>query len=98
MITSILFDLDGVLFDGVEFHKEIFLNAVHMICPHTNITPEFHNTVLNGLSTKQKLDGLLNRNIITKDEYIQINQEKINKTKEGLQIFQFKNSSLKNGD
>jgi HAD superfamily hydrolase (TIGR01509 family) len=94
MITNILFDLDGVLFEGVDFHKEMFLNALYNVCPHTNITTDFHNTVLNGLSTKQKLDFLLNRGIITKVESIKINQEKINKTREGLNAFQIKNTSI----
>ena len=54
MISHILFDLDGVLFDGCEFHAEVFINAVNKINTH-KITKEFHDKYLNGLSTKQKL-------------------------------------------
>lgn len=94
MITTILFDLDGVLFDGVEFHKEMFMTALHTICPNTPITTDFHNTVLNGLSTKQKLDFLFKRKLITDEERQKINNEKVRKTTQGLATFQFKNTQI----
>lgn len=64
MIKNILFDLDGVLFDGATLHKEVFLNALKSVIPSIPITAEYHDLYLNGLSTKQKLDYLVNNNTI----------------------------------
>jgi HAD superfamily hydrolase (TIGR01509 family) len=54
MIKSIIFGLNGVLFDG-EFHKTLFLEALNTILIQTDITPRFHDRYLNGMSTRQKL-------------------------------------------
>ena len=58
MIHAIVFDLDGVLFDGCTFHKEMFLQAVAELRPDLNITSEYHDTHLNGLSTRKKIELL----------------------------------------
>jgi HAD superfamily hydrolase (TIGR01509 family) len=58
MIKYIIFDLDGVLFDGCELHARLFINAVLKITPDTKLTKEYHDTVLNGLSTRKKLEYL----------------------------------------
>ena len=58
MIKNIIFDLDGVLFDGCEFHAILFTEAVHIIVPGLNLTREYHDRILNGLTTKQKLKAL----------------------------------------
>ena len=58
MIHNIVFDLDGVLFDGCSLHADLFLKALASICPEKAITREYHDTVLNALSTKQKLAKL----------------------------------------
>jgi hypothetical protein len=55
MIHNVVFDLDGVLFDGCSLHADIFLKAVAMICPEKELTREYHDSFLNALSTKQKL-------------------------------------------
>lgn len=55
MIHNVIFDLDGVLFDGCALHADIFLKAVRTISPDRGITKEYHDAVLNALSTKQKL-------------------------------------------
>jgi len=55
MIKNIIFDLDGVLFDGCEFHAEIFMEAVRIIKPGLKLTKEYHGRILNGMTTKQKL-------------------------------------------
>lgn len=55
MIKNIIFDLDGVLFDGCEFHAETFMRAVNIIKPGLNLTKKYHDNVLNGMTTKQKL-------------------------------------------
>lgn len=58
MIKNIIFDLDGVLFDGCELHASLFLQAVNTICPQLSLSKEYHDQVLNGLSTKKKLEVL----------------------------------------
>jgi beta-phosphoglucomutase len=58
MIKNIIFDLDGVLFDGCELHATLFLNALNYVYPDLLITKEYHSRVLNGLSTKKKLEIL----------------------------------------
>lgn len=55
MIKNILFDLDGVLFDGCTFHAEMFMEAVKKILPDTLLTREYHDAHLNALPTKEKL-------------------------------------------
>jgi len=58
MITSIVFDLDGVLFDGCDFHAKMFIEAVLTILPDHTLTREFHDQELNALPTKYKLKKL----------------------------------------
>jgi len=53
-----MFDLDGVLFDSRGWHETAFLDALSNIYPIKEITPKYHCTVLDGLSTKQKLQHL----------------------------------------
>jgi HAD superfamily hydrolase (TIGR01509 family) len=58
MIKNILFDLDGVLFEGCEFHAELFIRAANTIKQDLNLKKEYHDRVLNGMTTKQKLNTL----------------------------------------
>jgi beta-phosphoglucomutase-like phosphatase (HAD superfamily) len=55
MIRNIIFDLDGVLFDGCDLHAQLFLQAVSQIRPDIQISKEYHDKYLNGLPTKEKL-------------------------------------------
>lgn len=55
MIRCVVFDLDGVLFDSREWHQATFLRALQEVHPIPDITPAYHWTYLDGLSTKQKL-------------------------------------------
>jgi HAD superfamily hydrolase (TIGR01509 family) len=73
MIKNIIFDLDGVLFDGCEFHAEIFMRAVNIIKPGLNLTKEYHDKVLNGMTTKQKLK-LLNLTTSECDDISELKQ------------------------
>jgi HAD superfamily hydrolase (TIGR01509 family) len=95
MIKNIVFDLDGVIFDGVKFHKDMFMNAVFNIKPDININEEFHALYLNGLSTRQKLGVLYERGLITKEESDKINMIKIQYTSDGLNKIIIKNKSIK---
>jgi pyrophosphatase PpaX len=57
MITTILFDLDGVLVDAVELHETAFIDAVETISGK-KITRQYHAEELNGLPSKEKLKKL----------------------------------------
>ena len=58
MIKSIFFDLDGVLFDGRTFHRDLFLITALQFGLN-QIDEAFHEKFLDGLSTKQKIDILI---------------------------------------
>jgi beta-phosphoglucomutase len=58
MIRNVIFDLDGVIFDGRGFHARTFLEAVKIVIPCTTLTEEYHEKYLDSLSTKQKLKRL----------------------------------------
>ena len=58
MIKNIIFDLDGVIFDGRGFHAITFLEAVRIVIPCTTLREEYHEKYLDSLSTKQKLKRL----------------------------------------
>lgn len=53
-----MFDLDGVLFDGCDFHAKLFIEAVLTILPEHTLTREFHDAQLNALPTRYKLKKL----------------------------------------
>jgi HAD superfamily hydrolase (TIGR01509 family) len=59
MIKNIVFDLDGVLFDGCDFHAKMFIQAVLAVLPEHPLTREFHDAHLNALPTKYKLRKLM---------------------------------------
>lgn len=65
----VLFDLDGVLVDAVKLHKDAFAQSVRKVSGVT-IHDDFHESELNGLPTKTKLDLLVRRKII-KAEHVE---------------------------
>lgn len=83
MIRNILFDLDGVLFDGAEFHKQIFLEAVE-----NAVSSEYHDRWLNGLSTKQKLARLSELGVFASYQLPTLEAKKQALTQERLATFQ----------
>ena len=74
MIKNIIFDLDGVLFDGCEFHASLFMRAVSIIAPGLKLTKDYHDTVLNGMTTKQKVK-ILNLSVEEGDDISNLKQE-----------------------
>jgi topoisomerase IA-like protein len=58
MVQNIVFDLDGVLFDGCNFHRDTFISAVKIVRPDIDISKEYHDTYLNALSTRNKIKRL----------------------------------------
>jgi beta-phosphoglucomutase-like phosphatase (HAD superfamily)/dTDP-glucose pyrophosphorylase len=95
MIKNLIFDLDGVLFDGVEFHKNVFLKSLYEVISNVAITPDFHDQFLNGMSTKQKLTYLYQKNMITEEQKDIIETLKIKYTMEELSKVNFKKNSKK---
>lgn len=58
MIKLIIFDLDGVLFDGKNIHYETLNSALRLIDEKYVISYNEHIGFFDGLKTKQKLDVL----------------------------------------
>jgi len=54
MINAVLFDMDGVLVDACEWHREA-LNEALIIHDYKPISIEDHYKIYNGLPTKRKL-------------------------------------------
>jgi beta-phosphoglucomutase-like phosphatase (HAD superfamily)/dTDP-glucose pyrophosphorylase len=54
-MTHILFDLDGVLVDYKELHRDAFIQAWNTLCPDHSIDAIFHAEHLEARSTRQKL-------------------------------------------
>jgi beta-phosphoglucomutase-like phosphatase (HAD superfamily) len=90
MVQVLLFDLDGVLFDGREFHKKIFLDTVNSISPYY-ITERFHDKHLDGLSTKQKIDMLILKKLLDSQQ-----KDAVMKKKQELTAFQLGSFVKKN--
>lgn len=74
-MKAVLFDLDGVLVDAVKLHKDAFVNAVRKVSG-VSIHDDFHESELNGLPTKTKLDLLVGRKIIQASHAQQISDLK----------------------
>lgn len=74
MIKMIIFDLDGVLVDLLEVHRDCFIEA--MAEYGIVVTQEFHDTWLSSLPTKKKLEQFG----LPKDEIEKISNLKQQKT------------------
>ncbi len=96
MIRVIVFDLDGVLFDGVSLHRKCFLDAVQLVAPNSTGLESFHDTQLNGLSTSQKLRQLQDKEILTKEQCKQVEEKKKEFT--GVAIKELVHYSEKTGE
>jgi len=64
--TVVVFDLDGVVLDAKELHRECFIEACKMGAGLI-IDVEFHENHLEALSTKQKVSKLMDMKLL-KDE------------------------------
>jgi HAD superfamily hydrolase (TIGR01509 family) len=67
-IQAIFFDLDGVLVNTRELHYEAFRDALYEVCPSYSMSWYTHEKELDGLSTKRKLQILMNKGILSKEE------------------------------
>ena len=66
-IKAIIFDLDGVLLNSKHIHYDTFLNALKEVKGMT-LSWDEHNSLYDGLSTKQKLQKMYETNLITKED------------------------------
>ena len=72
---AILFDLDGVLVDAPQWHREAFDEALKFVgaAPLTDIE---HEKTFNGLSTKRKLEILANDGRVDRTQISRIEELK----------------------
>jgi beta-phosphoglucomutase len=78
MLKLVCFDLDGVLVDACDWHKEALNDALYDVCSY-RIAPEEHERWYNGLPTKKKLEMLTSKGIVpadTHDKIFDLKQEK----------------------
>lgn len=84
MVKALLFDLDGVLFDGREFHRDQFMKAIEEFIPG-RISNKYHDTYLDGLSTKQKIQHCVEKGILSSGESDSVFQRKQELTVKNLE-------------
>lgn len=75
-IKAIIFDLDGVLVDARTLHYEAFRQAFELLCPPQTLSWKQHEELYDGLSTKQKLQKMIDMNILSKETASRISSEK----------------------
>lgn len=77
-LNLVIFDLDGVLVDACDWHKDALNSALKQTCNYV-IPDHQHYTVFNGLPTKVKIQKLINFGIVPNNPDIHV---KINKIKQ----------------
>ena len=75
-IKAIIFDLDGVLVDARTLHYEAFRQAFESLCPPHTLSWKEHEDLYDGLSTRQKLEKMIDMKIILKEDAARISSEK----------------------
>ena len=93
MIKAIFFDLDGVLFDGRVFHRDLFLMTVVQFGVK-GIDEAYHDKYLEGLSTKQKIDILIKKGLLSPQSKMDFFDIKQNLTESALSSPQKPNEYL----
>lgn len=76
MIKLVIFDFDGVVADCKEIHYQSLNEALSEIDPKFIITREEHIATFDGLSTKKKLDLLVNLKNLPTDKLSDISDRK----------------------
>ena len=75
-IKAIIFDLDGVLVDARTLHFEAFRQAFESICPPHTLSWKEHEELYDGLSTRQKLQKMIESNIMSSETATRVSSEK----------------------
>lgn len=65
-LKLVIFDMDGVLVDACDWHKDAFNQALEELCGY-KISDEEHYSEFNGLPTKTKLAKLAEKGIVKED-------------------------------
>jgi HAD superfamily hydrolase (TIGR01509 family) len=73
-LKAVFFDMDGVLFDGREWHQDAFLTALVRVRVDLAVTESYHRKYLDGLSTKQKLATFCDLTPAERDEISDLKQ------------------------
>jgi len=76
---GVLFDLDGVLVDAPQWHREAFDEALKVVSC-APLTEDEYEKVFNGLSTKKKLEILASQGRVARDQIAGIAELKQNFT------------------
>lgn len=98
-IQCIIFDIDGVLTETKELHYECLNSALFEISNYT-ISKETHLKEFDGLSTKDKINKLINKGVISesdRDKIFELKQKetfkylrnKIQKNEKLIQLFSY---------
>jgi len=66
-LKLVIFDMDGVLVDACDWHKDAFNQALEKLCGY-KISDEEHYSEFNGLPTKTKLAKLTEKGIVKEDK------------------------------
>jgi beta-phosphoglucomutase-like phosphatase (HAD superfamily) len=66
-LKLVIFDMDGVLVDACDWHKDAFNQALEELCGY-KISDEEHYSEFNGLPTKTKLAKLAEKGIVKEDK------------------------------
>jgi len=68
MIRNIIFDLDGVLFDGLAFHRKNYLDALLTVKIECSVDEDYFVKNLEGMSSKSRTEFLVSKGYLTQAE------------------------------
>lgn len=85
-IKLVIFDLDGVLVDACEWHKDA-LNEALLEVAGFKIEDEEHESTFNGIPTRKKLDILTNQKRLKPENHHMVYNIKQKKTVEVIEKF-----------
>jgi len=95
MIMNIIFDLDGVLFDSLEFHRKIYLDALRSIRPDCPIDDEYFIKNLDSMSTKSRTALLVSQGFLNSEEGERVCKLKQEITADKLKDYVFDGSRIR---
>jgi HAD superfamily hydrolase (TIGR01509 family) len=95
MIRNIIFDLDGVLFDGLAFHRKNYLDALLTVKIECPIDDDYFVKNLEGMSSKSRTEFLVSKGYLTEFEGNMVCQLKQLLTMERLDSYKFDGEKVK---
>ena len=95
MIKNIIFDLDGVLFDSLELHRTIYLDALRSIRPYCPIDDEYFIKNLDSMSTKSRTSLLVSQGFLNYEEGERVCKLKQEMTANKLKEYVFDGSRIR---